>query len=44
MINYVLKTKNLNYASLESYVAGTDRFNFIKKPVLDDQEDDTPIV
>jgi hypothetical protein len=44
MLSYILKTKNLNYASLESYVSGTARFNFIKKPVLDDQEEDTPVM
>ena len=37
-ITYVLKTKNL-HQSLESYVSGTDRFNFIKKPILDDDEE-----
>lgn len=43
-ITYILKKHNLNYASLESYVSGTERFNFIKKPILNDQEDETPIV
>ena len=40
---YVLKDRRLGQ-SLETYVSGSHRFNFIKRPVVEKEEDSSPIM
>lgn len=40
---YILKDRRINQ-SLESYVSGPSRFNFIKRPVVEQENDYTPEV
>jgi hypothetical protein len=42
-MTYILKNRHLGQ-SLETYVAGTHRFNFIKRPVVEKEEDASPIM
>ncbi len=42
-MTYILKNRNLGQ-SLETYVAGAHRFNFFKRPVVEKEEDTTPIM
>jgi hypothetical protein len=42
-MTYILKNRNLGQ-SLESYVSGSHRFNFIKRPVVEKEEESSPIM
>jgi hypothetical protein len=44
IVTYVLKSKLLGGQSLESYVSGTKRMNFLKRPIIEQDEEDTPIM
>jgi len=41
---YTYVLKDHRYKSLESYVSGRYRLNFIKRPVVEKEEDSTPIM
>lgn len=40
---YVLKKPNLKQ-NLEQYVSGANRLNFIKRPVIEEEDDSTPVM
>ena len=43
VFTYVLRDRRMNQ-SLESYVSGTNRMNFIKRPVVEKEDDNTPVL
>jgi hypothetical protein len=44
IVTYVLKSKLSGGQSLESYVSGTKRMNFLKRPIIEEDQEDTPIM